>query len=133
MTVFVDTSAFYALFDRNDNRHTQAQNIWRETLDSATLLLTSNYVLLELSALLQRRFGMEAIRDVEERLVPVLTVTWVSDELHRRGVAMLLAANRRQLSLVDCVSFAVCRQSGVHTVFAFDAHFTEQGFELLGA
>ena len=133
MTVFVDTSALYALLDRNDEQHEQARLIWQETLDAATPLLTSNYVLLELSALLQRRFGMEAIRDLEEGFVPILTVTWVSEELHRLGMTMLLTANRRQLSLVDCVSFAVCQQSRVQTVFAFDAHFTEQGFALLEA
>lgn len=125
MTVFVDTSALYALLDRNDKQHEQAKLIWREMLNSVTPLLTSNYVLLEMSALLQRRFGMEAVRDLEEGIAPMLMITWVSEGLHRLGMAMLMAANRRQLSLVDCVSFAVCQQSKVRTVFAFDAHFTE--------
>ncbi len=45
----------------------------------------------------------------------------------------LLAANRRQLSLVDCVSFVVCRQRQLEQVFAFDTHFSEQGFFCLTA
>jgi predicted nucleic acid-binding protein len=45
----------------------------------------------------------------------------------------LLAANRRQRSLVECVGFAVCRQSQIEQVFAFDEHFFEQGFSPLGA
>ena len=41
------------------------------------------------------------------------------------AVAALLAANCRQLSLVDCTSFQAMRQLGIATVFTFDAHFVE--------
>jgi hypothetical protein len=43
----------------------------------------------------------------------------------------ILAANRRQLSLVDCASFAAMRQSGFKNAFVFDRHFLEQGSTLL--
>jgi len=43
----------------------------------------------------------------------------------------VLAANRRQLSLVDCVSFAAMRESGIEHYFAFDEHFDEQGFTMV--
>jgi predicted nucleic acid-binding protein len=45
----------------------------------------------------------------------------------------MLAAGRRRLSLTDCVSFEVMRRSESATAFAFDTHFTEQGFSLYGA
>jgi predicted nucleic acid-binding protein len=47
------------------------------------------------------------------------------------AVAGLLAAGRRQLSLVDCASFAVLRAEGQREAFAFDRHFQEEGFRLL--
>jgi len=47
------------------------------------------------------------------------------------GVAALLTAGRRQLSLVDCVSFLTMRRLNLKMAFAFDRHFTEQGFEVL--
>ena len=40
----------------------------------------------------------------------------------------LLAAQRRKLSLVDCVSFAVMRLRGSQVAFAFDQHFAEERF-----
>jgi predicted nucleic acid-binding protein len=46
--------------------------------------------------------------------------------LHRPGAA--LAAGRKKLILVDCVSFQTMRQHGVRIAFCFDAHFREQGF-----
>lgn len=47
------------------------------------------------------------------------------------GAAAIFTANRRQLSLVDYVSFAAMRQFGVNDAFAFDKHFTEPGFTVL--
>ena len=43
-------------------------------------------------------------------------------------VVALLAASRRGLSLVDCVSFEVMRESGLKSAFTFDGHFREYGF-----
>jgi predicted nucleic acid-binding protein len=50
---------------------------------------------------------------------------------HQAGLAALLTAGSRPLSLVDCVSFETMRTIGLHVAFAFDRHFAEQGFILL--
>ena len=128
MTVFIDTSAFYALLDRDDENHLKAKNLWRGILEHRDMLMTSNYVLVETFALLQHRLGTEAVRGFQDDIVPVVHIEFVTLELHRSGVSAFLAASRRNLSLVDCVSFEVMRALGVKKVFAFDAHFREQGF-----
>jgi len=51
--------------------------------------------------------------------------------VHRSGVSALLAASRRKLSLVDCISFEIMRNSGIKTIFTFDSHFEEQGFHCI--
>lgn len=131
MTVFVDTSALYALLDRNDRFHEDARVTWTELLSDATALMTSNYVLVETFALVQRRLGMEAVRGCADRLLPVVETVWIADDDHETALGALLAADRRDLSLVDCASFSVMRRSGIRRVFAFDPHFAEQGFELV--
>ena len=62
-------------------------------------------------------------------LLPAINVVWVNERLHDRGLAALVADGRRKLSLVDCVSFELMRDCGLHQGFAFDAHFDEQGFD----
>ena len=47
------------------------------------------------------------------------------------GMAAVLSAGRRRLSLVDCVSFDVMTRLGIDVCFAFDAHFREQGFRCI--
>jgi predicted nucleic acid-binding protein len=131
MSTFVDTSALLAVLDADDAQHTRATRAWLELLDGVGPLVTTNYVLLETTALAQARLGLGATRLLNDDVVPVLSVTWVDEALHRTAMTALLTARRRDLSLVDCVSFEVMRRLGAERAFAFDRHFRQQGFVLL--
>jgi predicted nucleic acid-binding protein len=131
MSTFIDTSAFYAVLDRGDDNHGKAANTWVEIAGQDRRLVTSNYVLLETTALLQSRIGMEAVRGFQNDVVPILRIEFVTAELHALGVAALLAASKRKLSLVDCISFEIVRNIGADSVFTFDSHFRAYGFNVL--
>lgn len=131
MRVFIDTSAFYALLDRDDANHSSARVAWTSLLEGANPFFTSNYVLVESFALIQHRLGMDAVRGFHEDIVPLIQVEFVASEIHRSGIGALLSAARRNLSLVDCVSFEVMRSLDIRAAFAFDPHFKEQGFALI--
>src|SRR3954447_22090233 len=103
--IFVDTSAFYAVLDRDDANHAVARTTWERLVRSSDVLLTHNYVLVETTALVQNRLGMGALRAFQERIVPILHVHWVTESDHGTAIEVAVAANRRQLSLVDCTSF----------------------------
>ena len=133
MNVFVDTSALLAVLDRSDERHPAARRIWTDAIEANHTLVCHNYILVETSAVLARRIGMDAVRVFERDVVPVLRLVWISREIHEAAVGAHLAAGRRALSLVDCASFEVMRRTGLRTAFAFDPHFIESGFEPLGA
>lgn len=131
MRIFIDTSAFYALLDRDDTNQEAAASAWTSMLSSDNTLMTSNYILVETCALLQNRLGIAATRAFQEELVPIVNIEYVNPEVHRSGMAALLAAARRNLSLVDCVSFEIMRILGVKNAFTFDPHFKEQGFHTI--
>lgn len=129
MSVFVDTSAIFAVLDADDQNHERARQAWVDMVSQETWLVCTNYVLIETFALVQRRLGMDAVKVLEEDMLPMVSVEWVDEGTHQAGVAALLIAARRQLSLVDCVSFTTMRRLGINEVFTFDRHFAEQGFE----
>lgn len=131
MKVFLDTSAFLAILNRDDNNHSAAKKLWKELLYSENALISNNYVLVESFALIQRRLGTETVRTFQEDILPLINIEWVDAETHRAGVSAFLAASRRKLSLVDCVSFEIMRTLGIKTAFAFDPHFSEQGFNCI--
>jgi uncharacterized protein len=128
MNIFVDTSAFLAFLNENDLYHKQAKLAWTGILSSESALFSSNYVILETTALLQNRFGIEAVRLFEDNILPVIELIWVDEAIHKIGMDILMAMNRRNLSLVDCTSFEIIRQAKLEQVFTFDLHFSEQGF-----
>lgn len=131
MVIFVDTSALYAYVDQSDARYGAVLAAWDLIESAEDELVTTNYVLMEAVALLQSRLGLGAVRDFVDSIVPLLSVEWVEPEIHEAGLAAVLAANRRELSLVDCVSFEVMRRLGIRQAFALDGHFREQGFEVV--
>lgn len=129
--MFVDTSAFFAVADPTDQNHSRARELWVQALEGNLDLVCTNYVLVETIALMQRRLGLGAVRAFATDVVPLLEVEWVHSEHHQTALAAVLAAGRRDLSLVDCISFDAMRRLGINQVFAFDADFTQQGFECL--
>jgi predicted nucleic acid-binding protein len=128
VNTFVDTSAFLAVLDADDQNHDPASDTWADLVAAETTLVCTNYVLVETIALAQHQLGMEAVRAFQEDVTPLLQVEWLDAQAHKRSVAALLTAGRRQLSLVDCASFDTMRSHGIRTAFVFDHHFAEQGF-----
>jgi len=133
MSIFIDTSGFIAVLDKDDASHTEAVKTWMDILTSEEDLVTTNYVLVETCALVQNRLGMTAIRVFQEDIVPVLRIEWIDKAMHHAAMGIMLAAVRKKLSLVDCVSFETMRLLGVTTAFTLDKHFKEQGFICLPA
>ena len=131
MSIFIDTSALYAILDADDENHEKAKRLWADLIMEDALLVCSNYILVETFALVQHRLGIEAVRALQEDVLPILHIEWVDEPGHRAGVTAVLTAARRKLSLVDCVSFEMMRQLGIRKVFAFDPYFGEQGFECI--
>jgi predicted nucleic acid-binding protein len=129
VSVFVDTSALYALLDRSDDRHAEAAATFPAL--RSRLPVTHGYVVVEAVALTQIRLGMAAVRRLLDDLLAVIDVRYVDRDLHRLGVAALLASGTRSVSLVDRVSFALMRTENITEAFAFDEHFQREGFALL--
>jgi predicted nucleic acid-binding protein len=131
VNVFVDTSAFYAVMDADDQYHGTAKTVWADLLHGTHRLHTTSYVLIETVALLQNRLGMECVQVFSADVQPLLEVYWVDEGTHRSAHHALLVAGRSDLSLVDCVSFEALRRLQLKEAFCFDVHFAEQGIHVL--
>jgi predicted nucleic acid-binding protein len=85
----------------------------------------------EAAALLQNRIGISSLRAFQANVIPFLKVVWIDERSHAAIFELLLAANRRNLSLVDCSSFETMKKFGIERAFTFDEHFREQGFTVI--
>jgi predicted nucleic acid-binding protein len=86
-------------------------------------------VLVETTALVQRRFGLATVGTLRDAFMPAITVTWVDADLHRAALEATLGGSR-DVSLVDHTSFELMRRRNISRAFAFDDHFAREGFEL---
>lgn len=136
MSLFVDTSAWYAAADDDDRGHGRAV----EVLSAGDRLVTTDHVLVETWFLLRKRLGRTAaelfwsgLRRGVAAIEPVgaadLEVAWAIGE----------AFPDQDFSLVDRSSFAVMQRLAIYRVASFDAHFAiyrfgpdrRQAFEVL--
>ena len=131
MSIFVDTSVFLAVLAEDDNNNKVAAETLAALAENGEQLITTNYILVESYALIQRRLGMNAIHDFQDKILPSLTLVWIKVEEHQQVMKRFLSENRRNLSFVDCSSFETIKRLLVDKVFAFDSHFAEQGFEVI--
>ena len=90
-------------------------------------LLTHNYVLVESAAVLQRRLGLRSALSFLAESKTFL-VHWITQEDHMEAVDLLTERSRRNLSLVDCMSFIVMKQHSVTTALVYDSDFQAEGF-----
>jgi uncharacterized protein len=129
--VFVDTSALVALLNPEDDHHERAERAFAGLRARRPTLLTTSFVLVETYALVGRRLGLDAVQGFRADFAPLFDVIWVDESLHNAGLDVLVERNKRQLSLVDAVSFVAMRQRGVDEAFSLDPHFEQEGFELV--
>lgn len=129
MTVLVDTSAFLAHVNADDDNHHRARATFASLRDQP--VVTNNYVVIETAAVVQNRHGIHVVRQFFDDVLPPIGVLWVDEDTHRTAVTAHLAAARRSVSLIDRVSFEVMRRRRIRRAFAYDNNFRRHGFELV--
>lgn len=130
MKVFLDTGAFLALADQDDNYHNSAKSIYADLLQSKARLLTSNFVLCETYTLIRfkvsHRAAVEFMKGFERTGTKILRV---SEEIEQMAKAIFVRYNDKDFSFVDCTSFALIDHHRLDHAFAFDDHFRQYGFK----
>lgn len=129
MSVFVDTSALYALLDEGDRHHADAADTLRRL--AGTELVTHAFVVVESTALVARQLPWPASERLIDGLLPVIDVMPIDDDAYRAATAAYSASGSARMSLVDHASFALMRSLGIGRAFAYDEDFAREGFELV--
>lgn len=130
LRVFVDTSAWYALIDKDDAHHEAAWELFPALLTNFEGLTTSNHVIGEaytlVSSSLGHRKAWEFMKLVSEsrRLERLFT----PENLEKEAYALLRKYADQDFSFVDATSFIWMRVLKLRDAFAFDRHFRVMGF-----
>ncbi len=131
--VFVDTGAYYAFADADDENHEAALRIATQLAAEHRPLFTTNFILAETHALclnrLNRRLAMRVLAEIEHSQSTTIVRVSALDE--RQAHAILEEYDDKRYSYTDATSFAVMERLRIATSFAFDRHFAQYGFQVL--
>lgn len=130
---FVDTSAWAAVADKRDEAHEKGSRFFYRLRDSATLLLTSQFIFSESMILIRRRVSIDSAIVWGETIRASGQVQVVDTplDIHRRAWFIFKKYKGWELSYVDCLSFATMEKLRIKKVFAFDQDFANYGFEVV--
>jgi predicted nucleic acid-binding protein len=117
MTVFVDTSAWFAAANVKDRHRERASELVR----AEPKLTTSTFVLVETWLLLQSKIAFTVVAEYIRAGAATLEETIMSDLQH--AWQMRNAFQDQSFSLVDRTSFAMMERLGISRVISFDDDF----------
>jgi len=132
MKIFVDTSAWLALNDKNDQCHNKAVAKISLIIKQRIELITSEYIFDESITLIRYRISHSAAVIFGESLLRsnIARVVDVIDEDRFKAWEMFKKYRDKELSFTDCTSFVIMKNLRLQKTLTFDDHFKQMGFEL---
>lgn len=131
--VFVDTQAWIALIQPNDQYREIVLRMWPTSPE--VVIVTSEFVLAEFLGFVCER-GPTARREAAGAVRRAANTSGTlvfpaTSALFEAGLRLYEARPDKGYSLVDCTSMAIMRERGVDGVLTADRHFEQEGFKPL--
>lgn len=132
-TIFIDTSGFYALLVKADDRHVRAADILHKASAGKQRFVTTDYILGETATLLRARKHGHIVAQVFDTVFnsEACSVAWVDQERFAKAQAFFLKHADQAWSFTDCASFVLMKEKKLTLALTNDAHFHHAGFVAL--
>ena len=127
MRVFIDTGAFIALTDADDENHRAAKAFYKSSMEKGARFITSNFVVCETMNYLGAKVSHNVAVVFRESLKKsglVETVT-ISPPMEDAAFSIFKQYSDKDFSFTDCASFALMKSLRINNAFAFDRHFKQ--------
>lgn len=128
--VFVDTSAFIAVFDKDDDLHSEALRLFDEIKNKKIQMVVTDYILSESITTTMARAGHKIAVTVGEFILgsQVVDLFWLDESIKMKAWEYFKKHSDKSYSFTDCTSFVLMKDMNINNFFAFDEHFAKAGF-----
>lgn len=126
---FLDSSAIYALANRNDSDHKAVLAAYAEQ----AWCVTHSVILLEAFSLISKRIAKHVAVEVLDkfRLSPKVEVVPVEESLWDAGWRRCSKYADKDWDWIDRISFELMERRGIASALTLDRHFHQAGFKIL--
>ena len=127
--IVIDTSFFIALFLERDPHASKAEEIY-PTINEEKVVTED--ILKETLTIVSQRVGKTGSIDAYRRITGDCTILPVSPDRFASGLTRFLDPKTpKDISLIDCITSAVCKELGTKRILSFDRHFRRLGFTVI--
>ncbi len=131
--IFVNSSGWLALYNRNDPHHPAARALWEQLHGQPVRFVTTDYVLDQVYTVLKVFGSLHSAQAVQavvknSQLVRLFMVDAV---IFDRAWRVFVEDEQPQWTFTDCVNFSVIQYLGISEVFTFDPSFAHPSLTII--
>lgn len=135
MKVFIDTSAYIALFIASEIHHQKVKRCYQHYRKQRALFFTSDYILDELFTRLLYDFGKHATT----RVINLLNKSVANEEIKlfqvdqtvfQKAITLMLKYADQKISFTDATSIVLYKTFAVDEMFTLDSDFKKVGLKV---
>lgn len=127
--IFVDTSAWCALFYAKDKYHSDAKIYWGKIIISKTKIFTSYDIFNETVTLIRVKVGHYWAAKFGQMFFAskIINKIETDDNLRLSGWDIFTKYKNFNLSFTDCLTFVIIKKFNINNIFTYDEDFEKLG------
>ena len=127
MKIFIDTGAFIALTDADDENHKAAKTFYKNATEKGARFITTNFVVCETMNYLRARVSHRVSVIFRENLKKssIIQIINITPLIEDEALNIFKQYADKDFSFTDCTSFSVMKSLKLNQAFAFDKHFEQ--------
>lgn len=130
--IFIDTSAWIAIYDKKDKYHIKAKSILEKLKKHKKKLITTDYIFDETLTAANSGVGYNFAVKIGEIILnnTVAEIIDLEKEDKKEAWEIFKKYGGMKLSFTDCTSFAFMKDRKIDYAFTFDEDFKKMGFKV---
>jgi predicted nucleic acid-binding protein len=133
MTIFIDSSAFRAIYNPTDQYHRLATLRFVDLKKDGYKVMVSDYIIDESHTGILTSAGYKNVMEFDALVREGnMKLEKITPERFAAAQEIFRRYNKdKEWSFTDCTSYVVMKELKIKKVFTFDQNFSEMGFEVL--
>ncbi|OGE25399.1 hypothetical protein A3C26_02485 [Candidatus Daviesbacteria bacterium RIFCSPHIGHO2_02_FULL_39_12] len=129
MNIFADASAFISFYDPRDSNHLRAKKLAAKFFRNP--ILVSNFVFAETVTIISQRVDKENSILAGEYIKKKFSVVKLTEEVEDLAWEIFKKQTSKNISFVDCTTFALYEKGLFDKAFTFDRDFKKNRVPIL--